>query len=78
VPVMVCINKYDLNPENSTKIENLAREGGYPVVGRVPFDPVFTTAMVKGQTLFEYDGNGPAGQHLRAVWDAIIHSEAMA
>ena len=78
VPVMVCINKYDLNPENSANIENLAREGGYPIVGRVPFDPVFTRAMVQGQTLFEYDGNGPAGQHVRSVWDAITRNEAMA
>jgi len=78
VPVMVCINKFDLNPENSAKIENLARAGGYLVVGRVPFDPVFTRAMVQGQTLLEYDGKGLAGQYVRSVWDAIVHSEAMA
>ena len=76
VPVMVCINKYDLNLENSAEIESLAGAGDYPVVGRVPFDPVFTRAMVQGQTLFEYDGQGPAGQHLRRVWDVIIHTVA--
>jgi MinD superfamily P-loop ATPase len=78
VPVMVCINKYDLNPENSARIEELAREGGFPVVGRVPFDPVFTRAMVQGQTLFEYDGQGTAGENLRSAWAAIMNSQPMA
>ncbi len=71
VPMMVCINKYDLNPENSVAIEKLAGEGGIPVVGRVPFDPTFTRAMIQGQTILEYDGNGPAGENLRKVWNAI-------
>ncbi len=78
VPVMVCINKYDLNPQNSARIERLARESDFPVVGRVPFDSVFTRAMVKGQTILEYDGGGIAGQHLRSVWEAVIHCAAMA
>ena len=77
VPVMICINKYDLNLENSARIEKLACADGYPVVGRVPFDPVFTRAMIQGQTLFEFDGNGPAGQQLKSVWDAIIHHPVM-
>jgi len=78
VPVMVCINKYDLNPENSGQIEALAREGDLPVVGRVPYDPVFIRAMVQGKTLFEYDGEGPAAEHLRSVWKRIMNTAAMA
>jgi MinD superfamily P-loop ATPase len=78
VPVMVCINKYDLNTENSAKIETLAREGNLPIVGRVPFDPVFTRAMVLGQTVLEYDGHGPVGEHLRRVWASILNAGAMA
>jgi MinD superfamily P-loop ATPase len=77
VPVMVCINKYDLNPENSSRIEALAREGDLPVVGRVPYDSVFTRAMVQGKTLFEYDGEGSAGEHLRLVWETIMNTAAM-
>jgi MinD superfamily P-loop ATPase len=41
VPVMVCINKFDLNPDNCATIERMARDGGLPVVGRVPFDQAF-------------------------------------
>jgi MinD superfamily P-loop ATPase len=77
VPVMVCINKYDLNLEKSSEIEALAREGELPIVGRVPYDAVFTRAMVQGKTLFEYDGEGSAAEHLRSVWKTIMNTAAM-
>ena len=77
VPVMVCINKSDLNLDNSATIERMAREGGLPVVGCVPFDQAFTRAMVQGKTLLEYDGTGPAGVHLRQVWESILNISAM-
>ena len=77
VPVMVCINKFDLNPENSAKIEKIAKEAGLPVVGRVPFDPNFTRAMVQGKTLIEYDESGPAAESIRQVWSAIMGTPAM-
>jgi MinD superfamily P-loop ATPase len=77
VPVMVCINKFDLNPENSAKIEKIASETGLPVVGRVPFDPNFTRAMVQGKTLIEYDESGTAAESIRQVWSAIMGTPAM-
>lgn len=77
VPVMVCINKFDLNPENSAKIEKIANEAGLPVVGRVPFDPNFTRAMVQGKTLIEYEESGPAAESIRQVWSAIMGTPAM-
>jgi MinD superfamily P-loop ATPase len=77
VPVMVCINKFDLNPENTSTIENMARDGGLPVVGRIPFDPAFTQAMVQGKTLLEYDGNGQASRQLRQLWAVIMQTPAM-
>lgn len=77
VPVMVCINKYDLNPQNSAKIETMAREGELPVVGRVPFDPAFTRAMVQGVTLVEFDAKGEAAKQLKTIWQAILQVPAM-
>jgi MinD superfamily P-loop ATPase len=74
---MVCINKFDLNPDNSATIERIARDGDLPVIGRVSFDPAFTQAMVQGKTLLEYDGNGPTASGLRQVWAAIMNTPAM-
>lgn len=77
VPVLVCINKFDLNPENTITIETMSREAGLPVVGRIPFDPVFTRAMIQGKTLPEFDGSGPANDGLQKVWTTIMTSPAM-
>ncbi len=77
VPVLVCINKFDLNPDNSMTIENMARESGLPVVGRVPYDTAFTHAMVQATTLIEHDADGSTSGCLRRVWQTIINTPAM-
>jgi MinD superfamily P-loop ATPase len=77
VPVMVCINKFDLNPDNSATIEQMANDGGLPVVGRVPFDQALPGPWYKGKTLLEFDGNGFGRRHLRQVWTSIMRTPAM-
>jgi MinD superfamily P-loop ATPase len=69
VPGMICVNKFDLNPEETHIIEDVAREKDLTVLGRIPFDPIFTKAMVQGQTIFEYDGHSEAGQAVREIWE---------
>ena len=71
VPTVVCVNKYDLNPSITTAIETFAKEHGLRSLGRIPFDPVFTKAMVQGQTLFEYNTGSPAGSAVRALWENL-------
>jgi len=68
VPAMVSINKFDLNPEQGEAIEAFAREKGVKVLGRVPFDPAFTKAMVQGQTILEYDGDAQGSEAVRTLW----------
>jgi len=70
-PAMVCINKFDLNPDETVAIEELAAKKDVTVVGRVPFDPVFTKSMVQGQTVFEYDGNSEASRAVTQVWEKL-------
>ncbi len=77
VPVMICINKFDLNTENTEAIEKMATENEVPVVGRIPFDPTFTRAMVQGKTLLEFDGNAAASDYIRRLWDAVMQTPAM-
>ena len=48
VPTLVCINKYDINGDNTRQIENYCLELGVEVASRIPFDNVVTEAMVKG------------------------------
>ena len=74
IPASVCINKYDLNRDMTDTIEAYARDKGLPVVGRIPFDPSFTEAMVQKQTIIEYDGNCNASQAVKGVWERLRSS----
>ncbi len=74
VPGMICVNKFDLNPDETRIIEDVAREKDLSILGRIPFDPVFTKAMVQGQTIFEYDGHSEAGQAVREIWGKLIEN----
>ncbi len=72
IPAMVCINKYDLNPEQTQKIEDLAQKGDITVVGRISFDQAFTEAMIQAKTIFEYNPHSQAGKEVRLIWDNIM------
>lgn len=71
IPAMVCVNKFDLNPEKTDELEKFALEKGIPVVGRVPFERRFVEAMIHVKTIFEYDRNSQAASAMKKVWDAI-------
>jgi MinD superfamily P-loop ATPase len=77
VPVMVCVNKADLNPESTQEIRRYAEEKGYSFLGTIPFDPVFTRAMVQAQTIFEYNTHSAAGDAVLQVWDRVAQTMAL-
>lgn len=68
VPGMVCVNKFDLNYDQTEAIETLAKKNKMKVVGRVPFDPVFTESMVQGKTVIEYQTISQVGQIVEEIW----------
>ena len=71
VPAMVCVNKFDLNPDLTRDIENFAADEGLCCLGRIPFDPIFTKAMVQGQTIFEYNSASSAGEAVHKIWNTL-------
>jgi len=72
VPALLCVNKFDLNLDETRAIEEFAEKRGAKLVGRIPFDPLFTKSMVHGKTLFEYDGQSDAAQEVRKLWTAVV------
>ena len=71
IPAMVCVNKFDLNPDMGQAIEAFARERNVGVIGRVPFDPTFTRAMVQGKNIVEFDDRSEGCRAVREIWDNI-------
>ncbi|MBW1649819.1 MAG: 4Fe-4S binding protein [Deltaproteobacteria bacterium] len=74
---MICINKYDLNIEKTLEIEEAGKKKNMSVVGKIPFDPIFTKAMICGKTICEYDNKSETANAVKAVWEKIISSPDM-
>ena len=71
VPALVCINKADLNPEQTAEIEAYCVEERIEVVGSLPFDTIVTEAMVQGQPVTAYQPDGAMAAALDATWARI-------
>lgn len=57
IPAFVCINKYDINEENTRLIEEFCTKTGIQVLGRLPYNDIATKAMLHKQTVIEYAKN---------------------
>jgi MinD superfamily P-loop ATPase len=70
VPALVCINKYDINEENSRRIEDYCLKQKVEVAARIPFDNIVTEAMVKGQPVVQYS-DSPVSRRIKLLWQNI-------
>lgn len=53
VSALVCVNKYDLNEDNTYQIESYFSSRGIEIVARIPFDNIVTEAIVPGLPVVE-------------------------
>jgi MinD superfamily P-loop ATPase len=70
VPATVCINKYDLNEENTRQIETYCSTQGVELASRIPFDNVVTEALVRGVPVVEYS-DGKVSREMGALWQKV-------
>ena len=70
VQALVCINKYDINEDNTHQIEGYCLSQGVEVAARIPFDNIVTEAMVHGLPVVEYSRNGVSRQ-IESLWEIV-------
>ena len=70
IPAMVCVNKWDINPEMAKRIEDAALQSGATVAGRVRYDRSVTLAQMHEQAVVEFQTDGCA-QDIRDIWAHI-------
>ena len=73
VQALVCINKYDINEDNTHQIGGYCLSQGIEVAARIPFDNVVTEAMVHGVPVVEYSRNG-ASHQIEVLWEIVSKS----
>ncbi|KUO52743.1 MAG: (4Fe-4S)-binding protein [Desulfitibacter sp. BRH_c19] len=71
IPAFVCINKYDLNLEVTSQIESLCESNGFPVIGKIPFDPSIVKALEEFKTPIEA-GNRNVIHEIESIWMKIV------
>jgi MinD superfamily P-loop ATPase len=64
------INKGDIYPEGSRRIESFCRERDVPLLGVIPFDLAVTQAMAVGQPVTAF--GGPSAEAMAAVWRQVV------
>lgn len=71
VPVYVCVNKWDINPEISGDIRRLCGETGAEYLGKISFDKSVTAAQIRGVSLIEYTNNATA-KEMKVIWKHLL------
>jgi MinD superfamily P-loop ATPase len=70
VPALVCINKYDVNEDNTRQIESYCRGQRVEVAAIIPFDNAVTEAIVHGLPVVEYT-DGVVSIKIAKLWQSI-------
>ena len=65
--VMICVNKYDINPDMTSQIENFAREKNLFVVGKIPFDKLVMKSVNILKPITEF-AESPARKAIEEMW----------
>lgn len=71
IPAYICINKYDLNPSITYEIENECEKSGFPVIGKIKFEPAIVNALQSLKTPLEAGLTEVACQ-IRDFWEELI------
>ena len=72
VPSLVCINKYDLNQNNTIKIERFCSKNKVDVIGKIPFDSIVTKAMVAEIPVIEYLLESKVSKSIEQMWKQVL------
>jgi len=67
VPVMVCVNKCDINPEMTAEIRRYCDENALDVAGQLPYDAAVTKAQLAATSVVEHSDSAVSEQ-IRRMW----------
>ena len=70
IPIVVCINKFDINPKISQEIETKLKNLGITIAAKIPYDTIFTKAQIEKQSIIEYSDNEIKKQ-IESLWQNI-------
>ncbi|MBN2890493.1 MAG: 4Fe-4S binding protein [Bacteroidales bacterium] len=72
IPSGLIINKADLNREKTQELIEFAKNENINFLGQLPYDEVFTKAMVTGLSIVEFDKQNNISQTITQMWEQIM------
>lgn len=70
--VMICVNKYDINTDVTSQIENFASEKNLFVVGKIPFDKLVMESVNTLQPITDFEDSS-ASKAIVKMWNRMNH-----
>jgi len=70
IPAFISVNKWDINPEMTARIEEAASKAGATILERIPYDASITKAQIQGKSIVEWN-DGAAATSIRSLWEKL-------
>jgi len=73
IPVLVAINKFDLNSDMTEQIEKDVLKRNIRLVGKIRYDKAFTKAQIMKTSVIEYT-SGAVTEDIKALWRNVTYA----
>jgi MinD superfamily P-loop ATPase len=70
IPTVLCVNRWDISPRWTQRLEAEAKTHGVRIVGRVRDDARVVAAQMHNQSIIEHE-DADAAQDIRRLWDCL-------
>lgn len=74
IEMYAVINKFDLNPEFTSRMETFFRTENIKLIGKIPFDHKMIEAVVHHQSIIEYEPKGNIANLINRMWTELTDS----
>lgn len=71
IKTVVCVNKFDINENKTSEIEDFCNKNGIPLIGKIPYDSNVTKAMIELKTVIEFS-SPKTSEQIKKIWSKII------
>ena len=73
IPVLIAVNKFDLNSDMAEQIEEDALKRNIKVVGKIRYDKAFTKAQIMKCSVVEYT-SGAVSEDVKTLWRNVTYA----
>jgi len=73
IPAMVCVNKWDINPEKTEEIKTFSQSQGLAFAGLIRYDRIATAAQRSEKCIVEFP-EAEMALDIKMLWNSIIEN----